>query len=536
MTALVAHARRAGGAGPPGPRATPGPGIDPARPVAFLCAEYGVHVSLPVYSGGLGALAGDLLKEASDRAVPMVAVGLMYRKGYFRQRIDGGGWQHEYWIDTDPQRLPAARVTTADGCPLTIEVPIYGVDVVAHIWRVEVGRVPLFLLDTDISRNAPVERWITARLYEADPTTRLAQYVLLGRRRGPCAARARDRPERDPPQRGPRRARAAGARRSARVGGRSVRRADRAAALDQARARTVFTTHTPVPAGNDSYPPEQVERPRSQGSRTSWRCSPDELIALGRTHPDDAGEPFGVTQAALRHEPRRQRRQPPPRRGRPRDVGGAVARATADAGPDRSRHQRRSRPDLDRRSDARAARPPPRRGLDGARRRPADMGGGRPDPGRRAVGGARAPAHRDWSSSSARAARRTGCCAATCASTSTPRRVCSTTTCSRSASRGASRPTSGSTCSRATPNGRCRCSAASDRCRWCSPARRIRATRRPSTRSSACSALKSAQVVGRAGRVPRRLRPGDRGDARARLRRMAERARGRRSRRAARAG
>ncbi len=92
--------------------------VDPANPVAFLCAEYGVHVSLPVYSGGLGVLAGDLLKEASDRAVPMVAVGLMYRKGYFRQRIDAGGWQHEYWIDTDPERLPAALVTGPDGRPL----------------------------------------------------------------------------------------------------------------------------------------------------------------------------------------------------------------------------------------------------------------------------------------------------------------------------------------------------------------------------------------------------------------------------------
>ncbi len=103
----------------------PYPSIDPARPVAFLCAEYGVHVSLPVYSGGLGALAGDLLKEASDCAVPFVAVGLMYRKGYFRQRIDAGGWQHEYWIDTDPQRLPAALVTGPGEQPLTIELPIY---------------------------------------------------------------------------------------------------------------------------------------------------------------------------------------------------------------------------------------------------------------------------------------------------------------------------------------------------------------------------------------------------------------------------
>src|SRR6516165_9505628 len=107
--------------------------IDPARPVAFLCAEYGIHVSLPIYSGGLGALAGDLLKEASDRAIPMVAVGLMYRKGYFRQRIDGGGWQHEYWVDTDPQRAPAARVLDGEGKPVTVEVPINDSEVAAHI-------------------------------------------------------------------------------------------------------------------------------------------------------------------------------------------------------------------------------------------------------------------------------------------------------------------------------------------------------------------------------------------------------------------
>src|SRR5690242_8705526 len=103
--------------------------LDPARPVAFLCAEYGIHVSLPIYSGGLGALAGDLVKEASDQALPLVAVGLMYRKGYFRQRIDASGWQHEYWIDTDPDRLPAALVTGSDGDSLTITVPIGEVDV-----------------------------------------------------------------------------------------------------------------------------------------------------------------------------------------------------------------------------------------------------------------------------------------------------------------------------------------------------------------------------------------------------------------------
>src|SRR6059058_3800637 len=156
------------------------PSIDPARPVAFLCAEYGIHVSLPVYSGGLGALAGDLLKEASDCAVPLVAVGLMYRNGYFRQRIDAGGWQHEYWVDTDPERLPAALVRGDDGTPVTVTVPVRDLHVTAQIWRVDVGRVPLYLLDADRPENEPIARWITARLYIGDPDVRLAQYMLLG--------------------------------------------------------------------------------------------------------------------------------------------------------------------------------------------------------------------------------------------------------------------------------------------------------------------------------------------------------------------
>src|SRR4051794_4631867 len=107
----------------------------PERPIAYFSAEYGFHGSFPIYSGGLGALAGDILKEASDRAWPLVAVGLLYRNGYFRQRIDSGGWQHEYWVDTDPDRLPTALVTGADGQPLTITVPIADYEVTAQIWR-----------------------------------------------------------------------------------------------------------------------------------------------------------------------------------------------------------------------------------------------------------------------------------------------------------------------------------------------------------------------------------------------------------------
>ena len=111
----------------------------PDRPIAFCCAEFGVHGSLPIYSGGLGILAGDILKEASDLALPMVGVGLLYRTGYFHQRIDVSGLQHEYWLDADPDRLPCVRVTDSDGRPLTVEVPINDESVTAQVWRVDVG-------------------------------------------------------------------------------------------------------------------------------------------------------------------------------------------------------------------------------------------------------------------------------------------------------------------------------------------------------------------------------------------------------------
>ena len=263
-------------------------------PVAFLCAEYGVHLSLPVYSGGLGALAGDLLKEASDRGLPMVAVGLMYRKGYFRQRIDGGGWQHEYWIDTDPQRLPAALVTDESGEPLTVTVPIYDANVVAQIWRVDVGRVPLFLLDTQRPENGPLERWITTRLYVADERTRLSQYILLGVG-GVRALRALGI---EPVVVHLNEGHAALA--PLELAGEALRAGESLeAALQSAKSRTVFTTHTPVPAGNDTYPGDEVQR--AIGRLAGELSTPvSGVIALGRTNPEDANQPFGVTQAALR--------------------------------------------------------------------------------------------------------------------------------------------------------------------------------------------------------------------------------------------
>ncbi len=266
----------------------------PERPAAFFCAEYGVHVSLPIYSGGLGALAGDLVKQASDDAMPLVAVGLLYRQGYFRQRLDASGWQHEYWTSTDPDRLPAALVRGADGDPLTVAVPIAGQAVVAQIWRVDIGRIPLFLLDAERPENSPEARWITSRLYISDPEIRLAQYVLLGvggvrmlRALGfdPSVVHLNEGH--------------AGFAALELIGAGLAAGRDLDSALADARERTVFTTHTPVPAGNDTYPVESVRHV------LAGLCDElglgDELVArLGRSHPDEPAEPFGVTQFALR--------------------------------------------------------------------------------------------------------------------------------------------------------------------------------------------------------------------------------------------
>ncbi len=264
------------------------------RPIAYFSAEFGFHGSFPIYSGGLGALAGDILKEASDRAWPLAAIGLLYRQGYFRQRIDNRGWQHEYWVDTDPDRLPAALVTGDDGEPITVELKIDAMDVVAQIWRVDIGRVPLFLLDAERPENAPAARWITSRLYIGDEDTRLAQYMLLGiggvraleamgiepsivhLNEGHAAFAGLELAKREYSGQG-----------------------SLGAALEVAKQRTIFTTHTPVPAGNDTYPAHQVEKVLAHMAGTLG-VEAAEIISLGRTNPAEEAEPFGVTQFALR--------------------------------------------------------------------------------------------------------------------------------------------------------------------------------------------------------------------------------------------
>jgi starch phosphorylase len=268
--------------------------VAPERPIAFFCAEFGVHQSLPVYSGGLGALAGDLLKEASDRALPLVAVGLMYRQGYFRQRLEVSGWQQEYWVDVDPERLPAALVRAADGRPLTISLPIGGREVSAQVWRVAVGRVPLFLLDADLPENGRLERWITSQLYVADPITRLSQYALLG----VGGVRALAALGIDPGLVHLNEGHAAFAVLEL-ARGEAARGVAVEAALEAARRRTVFTTHTPVAAGNETYPREDVIGTVGDLMQ-ELGVDPEALLRLGRYHPEDDREPFGMTTFSLR--------------------------------------------------------------------------------------------------------------------------------------------------------------------------------------------------------------------------------------------
>jgi starch phosphorylase len=268
-------------------------GISSRRPVVFVCAEYGIHESLPVYSGGLGVLAGDIVKTASDRGLPMVAVGLLYRYGYFHQRLDMGGWQHEYWTYLDPLRRPLVRLS-AEGRPVTVRVQVWGHDVSLYVWRADVGHVPLYLLDSDHPDNDAVGKWITARLYDGSRDVRLAQYVVLGQ----GTVRTLDALGIEPGVVHLNEGHAALA------GLELTRQAIGAGAgFDEAVARTrrriVFTTHTPVAAGNEAYPGAEVVA-AVPDLAAGLGVDFERVLGVGRVNPDDRGEPTGLTTMSLR--------------------------------------------------------------------------------------------------------------------------------------------------------------------------------------------------------------------------------------------
>src|SRR6202163_604007 len=155
-------------------------GILRTRPVAYFSAEFGIHVSVPEYSGGLGVLAGDHIKSASDLGIPLIGIGLYYGQGYFRQRLDHDGWQREEYLPTDTNQLPMEPAIGLKGEPVTVKIETRSGAIRVKIWRIKVGRCDLLLLDSNVEGNAREDRELTSRLYGGDRRTRIRQELLLG--------------------------------------------------------------------------------------------------------------------------------------------------------------------------------------------------------------------------------------------------------------------------------------------------------------------------------------------------------------------
>ena len=270
-------------------------GCVPLR-IAYFSAEFGLTECLSIFAGGLGILAGDHLKSASDLGIPLIGVGLLYQQGYFRQYLNQAGWQQESYEDNDFHNLPITPVCRADGTPLTVQVEYPGRPVAAQVWRAQAGRIPLYLLDTNIAANQRLEdRNITEQLYGGDSEMRIKQEIMLG---------------------------IGGYRALHALGieatvyhmneGHSVflaiehirhlmqtRRLSFAEARVLASASLVFTTHTPVEAGHDYFSPDQMDRYFGAYARQLDLSLPD-FLALGRSAPSDAQSDFCMTVLALR--------------------------------------------------------------------------------------------------------------------------------------------------------------------------------------------------------------------------------------------
>jgi starch phosphorylase len=264
--------------------------------IAYFSAEFGVTESLPIYAGGLGVLAGDMLKSASDLGLPLVGIGLFYREGYFRQLLTADGWQREENPPLPLEEAPVSLPSTADGKPATVDLELGERRVRLLIRVARVGRIPLYLLDADLPENHPDDRTVTSRLYAGDQETRIRQEITLGIG-GMMALR---RLGRTPSIRHINEGHAAFAvlekiRQLVSEEGYTL-----AEAREVAAAGNVFTTHTPVPAGIDRFPAPLIEKYLS-GVARDCGISIEELMRLGREVPEREGEPFSMAVLALRH-------------------------------------------------------------------------------------------------------------------------------------------------------------------------------------------------------------------------------------------
>jgi starch phosphorylase len=263
--------------------------------VAYFSAEFGLHESLPIYSGGLGILAGDHLKSASEIGLPLIGVGLLYRQGYFQQYLSADGWQQEAYPELDFYNLPIEAMKYADGSDVHVRVDLPENSVFCKVWKASVGRVPLYLLDTNLQENAPADREITARLYGGGTEMRIKQEIVLGiggvralealniqpkvfhMNEGHSAFLALERTR--------------------------VLLNDSPLTFDEARqqvmATNVFTTHTPVPAGIDMFPPDMVSR-YFKAYIPSLKLDEEGFLALGREDVSNKKQGFSMAVLALR--------------------------------------------------------------------------------------------------------------------------------------------------------------------------------------------------------------------------------------------
>jgi starch phosphorylase len=268
----------------------------PLTGVAYFCMEYMLSEALPIYSGGLGNVAGDQLKAASNLGVPVVGVGLLYEHGYFRQVIDRNGSQQAVYPFNDPRQLPVAPVFGADGKQVRVEIPSPGTRVWLRAWRVRVGRAILYLLDANDPANAPADQHITSELYGGDQELRLRQEIALGIGGWRLLAALGVKPEVCHLNEG----HAAFALLERAREFMAAARQPFAVGLAATRAGNLFTTHTAVPAGFDRFPPELVANHLGSYARDQLCLSVDELLALGRKDPSAAGEPFNMAYLAMR--------------------------------------------------------------------------------------------------------------------------------------------------------------------------------------------------------------------------------------------
>ena len=270
-------------------------GILRPRPVAYFSAEFGLHESLPVYSGGLGVLAGDHIKSASDLGLPLVGIGLFYGQGYFRQRLDKNGWQQEEYLQTDVSQMPMEPAIGTKGEPVTVQIETRSGSIRAKVWRLKVGRCALLLLDSNVEGNAPEDRELTSRLYGGDDRSRIRQELLLG----------------------------VGGFRALKAMGitpsvlhlneghsgfavlEAIRNRMEEEGLDFNRAvprvsrEVIFTTHTPVPAGHDRFDAGLIEEHLGP-LRDSLGLSSEWLMSLGRENPNNSYEKFCMTVLGLK--------------------------------------------------------------------------------------------------------------------------------------------------------------------------------------------------------------------------------------------